>query len=182
MLPYPFQSGDQGKYFLIMDNGEPPPFDIGVCRHWAWPAAKSQALMADNGAPDDMLPYPLQSGDQGKEFLIMDNGGPPPPEISVLRHSAWPAAESQALMAALDQAVVDSMPTDKAGYTARLQKELAALKDVETKLQAAQSNRAPDDEIADLSNQLRGHEENAASPQSMLQQHALPTPNFTSRP
>jgi hypothetical protein len=63
-------------------------------------------------------------------------------------------------MAALDQAVVDSMPTDKAGYAARLQKERAALEDMETKLQAAQSNHAPDDEIADLLNQTAGHQQN----------------------
>jgi hypothetical protein len=41
---------------------------------------------------------------------------------------------------------------------------------VTTKLQAAQSNRAADDEIADLSNQLRGHRENAARLQMMLRQ------------
>jgi hypothetical protein len=62
------------------------------------------------------------------------------------------------------------MPTDKQGYAARLQKELAALEDVTTKLQAAQSNRAADDEIADLSNQLRGHRENTARLQMMLRQ------------
>jgi len=43
-----------------------------------------------------------------------------PDEILVRRKWVWPAAKSQALMAALDQAVVDldSMPTDKAGYAA----------------------------------------------------------------
>jgi hypothetical protein len=41
---YPFQSGDQGKYFLIM-NGEQET-EMTVRRYEAWPAEKSQALMA----------------------------------------------------------------------------------------------------------------------------------------
>ena len=64
-------------------------------------------------------------------------------------------------MAALDQAVIDSVPTDKAGYTARLQKATAAIKDAETKLETAQSNHAPDDEIDDLRVQLSRYQRNA---------------------
>jgi len=54
------------------------------------------------------------------------------------------------------------MPTDKAGYAARLQKEEAAIKDVEAKLQAAESNHAPDEEIRALSTQHRAHLDNAS--------------------
>ena len=77
---------------------------------------------------------------------------------------------SELLVSAIPADRVDSMPTDKAGYAARLQKELAASEDVETKLLAAQSNHAPDDEIRDLSTQLWGHRENAGRLQVMLQQ------------
>ena len=57
---------------------------------------------------DRMDPYPFQSGDQGKYFLIMDNRGFPP-DIWVGRYSAWPAEKSQALMAALDQATRETV-------------------------------------------------------------------------
>jgi hypothetical protein len=125
-ISYPFQPGDQGKYFLIMDNGGPHAPDKG----------------------------PSCAGEQ---FLIMDNGGPPPPELFVRRNSAWPAEKSQALIAALDQAVAqavaDSVPTDKKGYLARLQKERAAIEDLETKLQAVRDRRTA------LEKQLPGDEE-----------------------
>jgi hypothetical protein len=172
-LTDPFQAGNQGKEFLIMDNGGPPPPDI--LKSWKGPfcagdGVHTPKVLSLNCNPEDFLTYPFQVGDLGTAFLIMDNGGPPPPDIFVGRYSAWPAEKSQALMAALDQAVVDAMPTDKEGYAARLQKELAALENVTTELQVAQSNRAPEAEIADLSYQLRGHRENAARLQVMMQQ------------
>jgi hypothetical protein len=122
-----------------------------------------EGFIFHHGKPDDNRFYHFQFGDRGKEFLMMSSSGNPemPDVVFVRRSWVWPAAKSQALMAALDQAVADSMPTDKAGYAGRLQKEEAAIKDVEAKLQAAQSNRAPDDQIRDLSTQLRGHQENA---------------------
>ena len=66
-------------------------------------------------------------------------------EASNHRAAMWSAEKSQALMAALDQAVAqavaDSMPTDEKGYLARLQKEQAALEDLETKMQAVRDRR-----------------------------------------
>jgi hypothetical protein len=166
-----------------------PPYAIGdgttqatmlVLKSWRGPFSAGDVLhtpkgpfLAVNGNPVDYLSYPFQVGDQGKEFLIITNGGPNPSdgtEIMVRRYWAWPAAKSRALMAALDQAVLDSMPTDKQGYAARLQKELAAVEDVTTKLQAVRSSDAPEGEIADLSHQLWGHQENAARLQKMLRQ------------
>lgn len=125
-----------------------------------------------NGTLASCFSFQFQLGDKDKEFLIMSPGSPTEPDgmLAVQEGLVWPATKSQALMAALDQAVIDSMPTDKEGHVARLQKELAAVADVRTKLQAAESNRAPDDEIADLSNQLLGHRENAARSQRMGRQ------------
>lgn len=143
-----------------------------VLKSWKGPFAAGDVLhtpegfIFHHGKPDNNRFYHFQFEDQGKEFLIMSLGGEKraqePDVIFVRRSWVWPAAKSQALIAALDQAVVDSMPTDKAGWAWRLQKEAAASKDVEAKLQAAESNHAPDDEIRDLSIQLRGHQENAA--------------------
>jgi hypothetical protein len=138
------------------------PFSAGRVLH----TPKGYSLLGCNSSGCDY--YHFQFRDQGKEFLIMSFGGTISPDgtkpadvIGVFRKWAWPAERSQALIAALDQAVADSMPTDKAGYAARLQKEEAAIKDVETKLRTAESNHAPDDEVGHLSNQLRGHQENA---------------------
>ena len=142
-----------------------------VLKSWQGPISAGRVLhtpkgfLFHHGKPDDNLPYPFQSGDQGKELLIIrccrmlssDSD-----VIFVRRYWAWPAEKSQALMAALDQAVTDSMPTDKAGYDVRLQKELATLKDAEAKLEVAQSNHAPQAEILGLRYQLRVHEENAS--------------------
>ena len=143
-------------------------------------------------------PWDVQSEDRGKEFVILDadvDSG----EIYVNRWEVWPAERSQALMATLDQAVEDLMSTDKANYASRLQrleKEEAAVKDLETKIQAAESNpswahryllkyaeyHASEEEIADLVNQREWHEQNTRHLRSMLEKHATPPPNSTSRP
>jgi len=142
-----------------------------VLKYWKGPFSAGEVLhtlkgyVACDGNRSSCAQYDFQLGDRGKEFLIMSSAQqkrPDPNEISVGRYWTWPAEESQALMAALDQSVADSMPTDKAGYAARLQKEEAAIKDVTTKLQVAASNHAPEAEIADLRTQLRGHRENAS--------------------
>ena len=169
-------------------NSVPAHATMLVIRSWKGPFSAGDVLQTPrgyfnySGALDDMVAYPFQSGDQGNYFLIM------PMQIEdqyiwVYRHSAWPAEKSQALMAALDQAVADSLPTDKAGYIERLRKALAALEDLTPKLLAAQNTRAelvkqlPNDpvaliraqaEIEDLRNQVRGHEENAARWEGML--------------
>src|SRR5215471_15573031 len=60
--------------------------------------------------------YYFQLGDRSKGFLIMSRGfisGPDGTNPAVERDAVWPAAKSPALMAALDQGVGDSMPTDK---------------------------------------------------------------------
>ena len=116
-------------------------------------------------------PWDFQSEDRGKEFLIMNPRVDMSGEVFVPIEGVWPAEKSQALMAALDQAVVDSMPTNKANYASRLQlleKEWANIHDADNKLRAAESRHAPDEELVDLSNQLRWHEENASHLGSML--------------
>jgi hypothetical protein len=128
------------------ENSIPAHATMLVLKSWKGPFSAGDVLhtpkgfIAITGNPEDFISYPFQAGDQGKEFLIMDNGWPRP-DILVRRYSAWPAEKSQALMAALDQAVADSMPTDKKGYLARLQKERAALEDLETKMQAVRDRR-----------------------------------------
>jgi hypothetical protein len=166
----------RGIGFEMLDpqeNSIPAHATMLVIRSWKGPFSAGDVLQTPkgflattyngiviDGAPidtdpmDHMVPYPFQSGDQGKYFLIMDNRGFPPPDrwVWVGRYAAWPAEKSRALMAALDQAVVDSMPTDKAGYVARLQKERTALEDLETKMQAVRDRRTA------LDKQLPGDE------------------------
>jgi hypothetical protein len=152
-----------------------------VLKSWKGPFSAGRVLhtkeaLTCNGRVDYCESYRFQFRDKDKEFVIMDFDDVTKVNrtnvLFVPRAWAWPAAQSQALMAALDQAVIDSQPTDRAGYVARVQKELAAAKDVEAKLQAALSNHAPEAEIDDLSTQLGGHRENAARWRSVLQQLA----------
>jgi hypothetical protein len=51
----------------------------------------------------EMAPYDFQFEDRGKEFLIMSPGAATPDELLVRQSLVWPAAKSQALMAAFDQ-------------------------------------------------------------------------------
>jgi hypothetical protein len=171
------------------ENSIPAHATMLVLKSWKGPFSAGDVLHTPkgfiqiNGNPEDVISYPFQAGDQGKEFLIMDNGGPPPPDIFVGRYSAWPAEKSQALMAALDQVVADSMPTDKKGYMARLQKERAALEDLETKMQAVRDRRTAlekqlpgdaaalkqaDIEFTNLNYLASGHRDRAARWQLML--------------
>jgi hypothetical protein len=152
-----------------------------VRKSWKGPFSAGRVLHTVTGVVlcaspvNDCEPYGFQFADKNKEFLIMAGADTERDRTNVLfvrRDWVWPAAESQALMAALEQAVIDSQPTDRAGYVARVQKEMAAAKDVEAKLQAALSNHAPEAEIDDLSTQLWGHRENAARWRSVLQQLA----------
>jgi hypothetical protein len=152
--------------------GLSPYATMFVLKSWNGPFSAGDVLHTPKGfvacgsKRDDCRLYNFQLGDRGKEFLIMSLGGQKRPEepdlIFVRRKWVWPAAKSRALMAALDQAVVDAMPTDKAGYAARLQKEEAAFKAVTTELRAALSNHAPETEINALSYQAGGHYQNAS--------------------
>jgi hypothetical protein len=156
-------------------NSIPAHATMLVIRSWKGPFSAGDVLQTPrgyfiySGRLDDMAPYPFQSGDQGKYFLIMGYDGPSPAETWVGRYEAWPAEKSQALMAALDQAVAqavaDSMPTDKKGYLARLRKERAALEDLETKMQAVRDRRVA------LEKQLPGDE--AAFNQTSVELNSL---------
>jgi hypothetical protein len=152
-----------------------------VLKSWQGPFSAGRVLHVPRapgecqGTYDTCPPFQFQPGDQGNEFLILgeprnSNGTDVADEIFVHRFSVWHAAKSQTLMAALDQAVADSMPTNRDGYAARVQKELAALEDAKTKLETARLKGAPEGEIFDLQNQVFGHRENAARSQLMLQQ------------
>jgi len=73
---------------------------------WCIPPGRATARRA-SGAVRDCLWYNFKPGDQGKEFLIVNTSGSTPPDgtLFVRLYSTWPAEKSQALIAALDQAV-----------------------------------------------------------------------------
>jgi hypothetical protein len=89
-----------------------------VLKSWAGPYPAGHVLHTHstyqgfavcNGRADLCVKYYFQYGDKDKEFLIIDPGGggtEMPDEIPVYAAWTWPATESQALMAALDRALV----------------------------------------------------------------------------
>ena len=99
-------------------NDIPERATMLVLKSWKGPYSAGRVLhtpkgfMAHIGKPGDFRYYHFQLADQGKEFLIMSLGGISSSDgsdtsdlITVRRSWVWPAAKSQALMAALDQAV-----------------------------------------------------------------------------
>jgi hypothetical protein len=108
-----------------------------VLKSWQGPFSAGDVLHTQgypgfvlcNGHVDECGTYDFQPGEKGQEFIIMHVGLHNNPDgsgsnaddrwgttfITAPPMWVWPAAKSQALIAALDQAVIDSVPPDKAG-------------------------------------------------------------------